>query len=70
MNQRRMRRANCLRTSTLAIFRCTRFSRKSQDKKDGRQIIWRYAPRAAAPVGGVQARLPKLSWIKSLLGES
>ena len=53
MNQSRMRRVNCLRTSTLAIFRCTRFSRKSQDKKDGRQIIWRYAPRAAAPGGGV-----------------
>ena len=39
MNQGRMRRVNCLRISTSAIFRCTRFSRKSRDKKDGLQTI-------------------------------
>ena len=58
------------RTSISAIFRCTRSFPKSQVKKDGLLTIWQYGQRAAAVVGGVQARLLKLSWTKSLLGES
>jgi deoxyribodipyrimidine photo-lyase len=70
MNQRSRLRADSLRTSISAICRCIRFFPKSQDKKDGLLSIWQYAQRAAAAVGGVQARLPKLSWTKSLPGES
>lgn len=70
MNRRNGLRANSLRISISAIFRCIRFFRKSQDKKDGLLTIWHYAQRAAAAVGGVQAKLLKLFWTKSLPGES
>ena len=70
MNQRNRPRVNSLRTSTLGIFRCTRFSRNSQDKKAGLPIISPCAQRVAAPVGGVRAKIQKLFWTKSLLGES
>ena len=39
MNQRSKPPAHSLRTSTLGIFRRTRFSAKSQHEKDGRRLV-------------------------------